>query len=194
MIETHADVRAYFRERLLAVLERRRLQAAPTTEFYLVDLLARYAAGPGPRMEQPLALAIAEAMEAEEATERYRRFREVGDQALLACGFFAEHCERRGVSRRYVATVGSRAYRQASDLAPWSGQAALPEALEQLAEGFDAYAVALDDLRELTSLRTPQDIVRLYDRWRRSRSPLVAERLRALGVFPQGGQGGGLLH
>ncbi len=194
MIETHADVHAYFRERLLAVLERRRLQIGPTTEFYLVELLARHAAGPGPEMERPLALTLAEAVATEEPAERYRRFRDLGDAALLACGFFSEHCERRGVSRRYVTALGRRAYRQARDLAPWSGRAALPEALQELAERFERFAVALDDLRESTSLRTPQDIVRLYDRWRRSHSPVVAERLRALGVFPQATDPRGTLH
>jgi len=37
----------------------------------------------------------------------------------------------------------------------------------------------------MTSLRTPQDIVRLYDRWRQGRSVAIAERLAAAGVFPQ---------
>ena len=194
MIETHADVHAYFRERLLAVLERHRLHAGPSTEFYLVELLSRQAAGSGPEMQRPLALALAEAVATEAPGERYQRFRALGDTALLACGFFAEHCERRGVSRRYVSTLGRRAYRQARDLAPWSGKAALPEALDELAEGFERFAVALDDLRESTSLRTPQDIVRLYDRRRRSPSPVVAERLRALGVFPQAGNERGTLH
>ncbi|MCZ7687217.1 MAG: hypothetical protein M5U28_54170 [Sandaracinaceae bacterium] len=44
-------------------------------------------------------------------------------------------------------------------------------------------------------MRTPQDIVKLYDRWRRTRSPRLAERLRAEGVFPTGeGPGGRILH
>jgi len=56
------------------------------------------------------------------------------------------------------------------------------EVYPELAEGFDGYARVLDEVRETTALRTPQDIVRLYDRWRRTRSPLLAERLQAEGT------------
>ena len=67
------------------------------------------------------------------------------------------------------------------DLASGSG---LEDAYPELAEAFDLLARALDDVRETTALRTPQDIVRLYERWRRTGSPLLADRLREEGVYP----------
>lgn len=200
MIEAHADVRGYFRERLMGALARRGVQPGETTEFYLVDLLARFATGAAQGVEEPLVYRLAEALETREPHLRFRRFREMGDAALYALGFFFDHLHRRGISRRYVVGMGEKAYARASDLAGWSGgrgDAAFTEAFEELAGGFDEFARALDDVREATTLRTPQDIVRLYDRWRRNGSPVLAERLQAAGVYPQtpgDGSGGSTLH
>lgn len=201
MIEAHSDVRGYFRERLAAALQRRGVEVAESTEFYLVDLLARFATHPQRGVHEPLVYQLAEALETREPGLRLRRFRDMGDTALYVLGFFFEHLRRAGVSRGYVVTMGERAYSRASDLARSSAVAAGPRlstdgrvpseadlsrALAELADGFDELAYAIDDVRESTTLRTPQDIVRLYDRWRRTRSPALAERLRAAGVYPQG--------
>ena len=184
MIETHRDVRSFFYDRLQEALRRRRVRPRPETELYLVELLGRTASAPEPAAGEPLVRLWARALECHRPRDRYRRFRELGDWALLRTGFFAQSCERRGVSRHYLAQMGSRAYGAASGLAPWTAAARLAPALQELAEGFETFAGVLEDLRELTSLRTPQDIVRLYDRWRRSHSPVVAERLREAGALP----------
>ena len=60
----------------------------------------------------------------------------------------------------------------------------------ELAEGFDDFARVLDEVRERTVLRSPQDIVRLYDLWKRTKDPRFAEKLRGQGVFPQKGDSG----
>ncbi len=193
-----ADMREFFRERLVAALSRRRVEVEEATEFYLVNLLAGYASrSPRETLSRPLFHRLAEAVETPDAPERFRRFRELGDCALYVCGFFSEHLDRRGISRDYVVTMGHRAYGEAGDLcgrACRAAEARLREVYPELAEGFDDFARVLDDVRETTALRTPQDIVRLYERWRRTRSPLLASRLKQQGVFPQVADDGEVLH
>ncbi|MEM9195743.1 MAG: hypothetical protein AAGF12_41635 [Myxococcota bacterium] len=180
MIELNVELKSFFRERLDGALQRHRLNVDVLTEAYLVDLMARYAHAPiSSTLARPLVERMAEALEAQ-GRERLVRFRELGDCALVACGFFSDHLVRRGVSRDYIVAMGGRAYGSAGDLAPHGEARVYPE----LAERFDPIARVLDDVRESTSLRTPQDIVRLYERWRRTGSPLLAERLREGGVFP----------
>ena len=182
MIEVAIDMREFFRERLGAALDRREVRVSASTEFYLVELMARYARTPAATtLAKPLVDRLTEALEADDRTQQFRRFRDLGDCALYACGFFSDHLDRRGVARDYVVAMGNRGYDQAGRLAPGSG---FDEAYPELAEAFDLLARVLDDVRENTALRTPQDIVRLYERWRRTGSPLLAERLREEGVFP----------
>ncbi len=111
--------------------------------------------------------------------ERLRHFRDTGDAALYTCGFFADHLETRGVSEDSFISMGGRAYRAASTLCPRRGMV-----YDELASGFERMVVLLDEVREETVLKTPQDIVRLYDKWRRTGSPKVAARLHQAGVFP----------
>lgn len=183
-IETHADVRGYFRERLVAAMERQRIVTTESTECYLVNLLAKLAIAANEEpLGRPFAELLAEALEAQ-GHEKLSRLREVGDSALYVCGFFADHLEHRGIARSYVVAMGGRAYLTARAIAPLARAGELSPIFEELAARFELYAQVLDDVRESTAMRTPQDIIRLYERWRRTGSSLLAERLEQEGVYP----------
>jgi hypothetical protein len=186
-IETFVDLRSWFHERLSGCMASRGLHTRDETTLYLVELLSSAAVG-GPQREslcgRPLVLLLAEATQAS-GGERVRAFRMVGDEALYVGGFFAEHLERRGVTEDYVWRLGTQAYETAGRLAERSAQeAARVEVYRELAALFEPLTRVLDDVRESTALRTPQDIVRLYDKWRRTGSPRIAARLTAEGVYP----------
>ena len=192
MIESHSDPAAYFHQRLQDALSTLRMRPSPAAELYLRDLLVRGVLMRGVRpatADQPLVHQMASAMAVDDARERLRKLREVGDAALYTCGFFGEHLASRGMSASYYEAMGGRAYRGASVLS-----------LEhrgtywELAEGFGEFSRALDEVREHTVLRSPQDIVRLYDLWKRTRNPRYAEKLRNQGVFPQDPEKTGTVH
>lgn len=192
-----ADMTGFFRDRLVAAMSRRDVRVSEATEFYLVHLLTDHARRPAKdALDQPLVHRLAAAVEAPRTAERFRLFRELGDAALYVAGFFSDHFTRRGISRDYVVSMGHRGYGEAADLCDrtWGADGAFGEVYPELAESFESYARILDEVRETTALRTPQDIVRLYDRWRRTGSPLLAERLQEHGVFPQGDGGDTVLH
>jgi hypothetical protein len=185
---------SYFQERLASALERRRLELGGALQIYLVDLLERYAEARPDRALRPLVDHLSEAVSAPTPLDRLRLYREMGDAALCVCGLFGEHLTARGISRRYVTSMGGHAYRHASHLSavPGSRSPASSGVYGELADRFDEIAKVLVDVRETTALRTPQDVVRLYDRWRRTHSPVLAARLREAGVFPQAGSKGTL--
>ncbi len=178
-IESFTDLRGYFHERLRAALQRSGLGASVGTEHYLLELLSG-SHGHLATPDRPLVDRLQAALNAPDPRERLRNFRETGDAALYTCGFFPDHLDRRGMSPDYFASVGGRAYRAAGEL-----DLRQATTFEELATGFLDFAQVLEEVREETVLRTPQDIVKLYDRWRRTRSPKLAERLHAAGVFPQ---------
>ena len=187
-IEPHTDVHVFFRDKLSAAMKRCDLYAREATEFYLVQLLSDFVAStPQDILSKPLAERLGRALTASGA-EALRRFKQLGDLALFVSGFFADHLDSRGVSRRYVSDLGGQAYAAAGGLACRSRGSAVardPEVYAELSDRFDAFAGVLNDVREDTTLRTPRDVLRLYERWRRTGSPLLARRLRAEGVFPQ---------
>ncbi len=196
MIETFTDLRFWFRERLDAAFTQHRLDADEGTRAYLVELLSALGTGrrraPGQR---PLALQLADARDAGDALERLRMYRALGDEALCLSGFFSDHLEHRGLSAGYVHTMGGGAYENAGVLAMHSASEASRIAVyRELSRKFVPFAQVLDELRETTALRTPQDIVKLYDKWRRTRSPRLAERLSAEGVHPVLGDDKPTLH
>ena len=194
-IELSGDVRGWFHERLLAALDRQNVPAMESTQVYLVELLASFAVDASrARLGRPLALQLAEAVQAE-GPEKLRLFRLMGDTALYGLGFFEDHLERRGVSRGYVIAMGGRAYRNLESLCAYSRSEAVRQPVYgELASRFDRFAEVFDDVRESTELRTPQDIVRLYERYKRTRSPRLAARLREEGVFMQVPADRGTLH
>ncbi|MGE0790221.1 MAG: hypothetical protein AB7S26_31390 [Sandaracinaceae bacterium] len=194
-IEMSGNVRGWFHERLQAAFSRTQATASAETEMYLVELLARHAERANPEaLLRPLALMLADALEAE-GPDRLRRLRELGDTALYVLGFFEDHLQRRGVSRDYVVSMGGRAYARAEVLSVYvPSEAVRRDVYGELADGFATYAEAFDEVRESTVLRTPQDIVRLYEKWKRTKSPRVAERLRSEGVFPMVEDDSELLH
>ncbi|MFK7990151.1 MAG: hypothetical protein AB8I08_29295 [Sandaracinaceae bacterium] len=194
-IEMSGDVRGWFHERLDAALLRHRVDAGEPTRLYLIELLAGMAVdASSASLGEPLAIQLAEAHQAE-GVEKLRRLRSMGDSALYGLGFFEDHLERRGVNRDYVVAMGGRAYRSLESLAGFSRAEAVRQPVyAELAVGFGRYAAVFDDVRESTELRTPQDIVRLYERYRRTRSPHLAARLREEGVFMQVPGSDGTLH
>ncbi len=186
LIECHVDLQAYFHEVLTRALASRRVDAPAPTEFYLVGLLATLGHDTA-ALSRSLVELSSELVEGRAGSdEQLSRLRCVGDQALSVSGLFEAHLARRGISRSYVSEVGSRAYRSASQLASKSrerAERARAEVFFDLGEHFRTYTEVLEDVREATVLGTPDDVLSLYERFCKTRSPAVAERLLAHGVI-----------
>lgn len=178
---TTSDTRAFFFEMLTTALDRRHVNASEPVVVYLRDLLSDSAHRIHPT-DAPIVSRFAEAIEVDDPREKRDKLRQTGDAALYTCGFFQEHVESRGMSVQYYAAMGGRAYATAASI-----PGPLRSVLGELAEKFESFADVLDEVRETTTLRTPQDIVKLYDRWRKTNSPRLAERLQREGVFPGAG-------
>lgn len=172
------DARLFFYEAISKALGRLHLKIESWTESYLVDLLTRQVHQPS--NDEPLVLQMEAALRAASAEERVLRFKEMGDSSLFLVGFYEEHINRRGVTRKYVVHMGGHAYKSAASLS----KDELRRVYGTLSDGFDDFVHVLDEVRDLTSLRTPQDIVKLYESWQRTGSGTAARRLQESGVFP----------
>lgn len=188
-IERHRDVVGYFHERVVSAMRERKVEAAKSTEFYLVQLLADAHAASGRAVPGTLVELYAQAAAAS-GRARILALRRLGDQALYVAGFFDDYIERRGLSRRYFAHMGENAYETAfalSERSEHAGDRARAPVFRELGERFGAFAGVFVEVRESTSMRTSNSVLELYRRFERTRSPALAARLGRHGVFPVSG-------
>lgn len=195
----HKTVQGYFADLVRSASARRAIALDEPLEAYLVQLLAagtRLDESNGQEEMETLAHRFLSATVHPRREEQYRLFRALGDAALRKAGWFSAQLQRKGISRRYVSHIGARAYGAANQLAQSGAMASdrlYGQVFQTLAADFRQFADLLSDVKESTAMQTPQDLVKLYDRWRMTKSPRLAERLREEGVFPQA-QTSRLLH
>lgn len=189
------DLKAFFHRSLTRTARDQRLDAGDATLHYLTHLLADYArsdrlfddTAQGVEL-RPLALLYNDALEAASLAERRLWLRRLGDLALFVGGCFSGRLSRRLTDLDYCIAMGGNAYGYLHETADGSPRdRALGEIFGELAHRFARFVellgaiVARDD-------SAPEDLLQLYERWRATGDPLIARRLRSLGLdVRQGG-------
>lgn len=179
---------AFFHGQLLTAMENQQVSTSAFTECYLVNLLAAFARGerlPGREPgfdDTPLALLYARAFEAS-GWERAQLLRATADTALFVSGFFSDSLPRGGIDLRYYEALGGRAYARL-------GQEHEREAkvttgvFTELAARFRDFVDLLSEVSEKTMTRTPESLVKLYERWRKTGNRRAAVLLAQQGITP----------
>jgi hypothetical protein len=183
----HALVRTqtpteYFREMVESAMENQRFSARELTSFYVVNLLAGFVhldTSPAAGDEAPLGLRLAQAMQDAGIAQR-DGLRKVGDLSLFISGFFSDSLNRRLVDVDYYIQLGECAY---GSLARRS-EDAFADAFDELAEKFTAFVDILGEVSERTALTSNGDLLRLYEKWMRTRSRRSGDLLVARGIVP----------
>lgn len=180
----------YFRELVESALHRQHLAARELTAFYLVNLLTgfvhidRVDAVHG---EQPLGLRFAKALQ--EAGIRQRDgLRQVGDLSLFISGFFADSLNRGLVDIDYYIQLGESAYGSLARRDQTFG-----EVFNELSEKFPAFVDVLGEVSEQSALTSNADVLRLYEKWVRTKSRRSGDLLVARGIVPNASAGGRFL-
>jgi hypothetical protein len=186
------SLKDWFRVNVHAALDRQRLAAEPHTEHYVVDLLTAFARsenlyehhrdGFGLR---PLALMLADALEAPHPEHRHLLLRRLGDVSLFVAGFFAGSLARKPVDVDYYAKMGGTAYAALADVPATNvREQALSGVFAELAGKFLGFVDVLAEIAEGAGPPNDTELMRLYELWVRTGSPRAARRLRALGLEP----------
>ncbi len=190
------SVSVFFHESVTTVMRSRKVSATESATTYLVGLLADFAKpARAETMDRPLAFLLDEALHTEEIGERFERLRTLGDSILYTSGFFGDHFEARGVDQGYLIGMGQTAYKGAGSLlrAPSSRdvtEAARCDIFGELADGFAAFVAVIAEVADRTlagGVGTSKGLLRLYERWLKTRSETLAVTLSSHGfVAPRG--------
>jgi hypothetical protein len=172
----------YFKELVESALEHQHVAVGDLTAFYLVNLLAGFVhfdqcATSAP--DEPLGVRLARALQAGGSRQR-DGLREVGDLSLFISGFFADSLTRSLVDVDYYIQLGECAY---GSLAR-RGDPALGDVFDELAGKFSKCVDVLSEVSERSALTSNSDVLRLYEKWMRTRSRRSGDLLVERGIVP----------
>ena len=179
----------YFKELVDGALAHQRVAVDELTAFYVVHLLTGFmqrrdaAAGPpdsaAREVDEALGIRLARALEAGGATQR-ASLKEIGDSSLFISGFFADSLSRKLVDVDYYVTIGGTAY---NALSRYETDTFAP-VFAELADKFVDFVDVLSEVSERTGFVSNMDLLRLYEKWLRTRSRWSGQLLIERGVVP----------
>jgi hypothetical protein len=174
----------YFRELVESAMTHQHLAARQRTSFYLVNLLAGFVHRDHVGADdEPLGIRFARALQAAGVRQR-DGLRQVGDLSLFISGYFADSLNRRLVDVDYYIHLGERAY---GSLA--RQEAALGDVFDELSGKFCAFVDVLTEVSERTAIASNSDLLRLYEKWVRTKSRRSGDLLAERGIVPNASVG-----
>ena len=169
----------YFKELVEGALAHQRISAGELTSFYVVNLLTGFLQRPAYDDDTPMAVRLAEAINAAGAKQR-DSLRQIGDLSLFMSGFFADSFQRKLVDVDYYANIGGSAY---AALSRYETDA-FASVFAELADNFVRFADVLSEVSERASCASNADLLRLYERWLKTGSRRCGQLLLERGVVP----------
>jgi hypothetical protein len=109
----------------------------------------------------------------------------IGDTTLFLTGYFSDSFERSLVDIDYYASLGRSSYRDLLDLlAARVIQWKLDEVFDELSEKYTDLMDVIAEVAASDSPRHAEGLLRLYERWLRTKSKRDEALLRKKGVIP----------
>ena len=175
----------YFKRLVEQAFKHQHVDTNVMVSFYIVNLLVRcIAAEETSNGDEPLAITFTKATQSSLA-EQSIIFRRIGDLSLYLSGFFAESLSRKLVDVDYYISLGKASYSTLASLETGAGgQTPFADVYQELAGRFLTFTDILTEVSEQCRLTSNENILRLYERWLKTRSELVARMLREIGIEP----------
>jgi hypothetical protein len=186
------DLREFFHDSVQHALHHQHVAVDDHTEHYLVNVLTTFARTDAlyeqtheGKQLKPLALMLADAVDAPNSEQQRQVLQRMGDVSLFMAGFFAHSFARKLIDIDYHIAMGGRAYASlAESLRGRSRNAALAGVFAELAGKFQRLVDVLNDVADMARPVTDRDLLRLYEIWLKTGSPRARRLLGELGVVP----------
>jgi len=192
LVASHS-LRGLFKELLAEAASHQQVELAETTEFYVVNLLAEFAAAEklftetedGRKDVEPLAVLYHRALQ-QDRDGRIRTLRRLGDVSLYQAGFFSSALRETVVGTDYYIQMGGSAYGQVATLAP---AAAFASVYRELCQKFRSLVEVLEEIAARGMISNgPGGALRVYESWVRTGNDRLERILVDAGlVIPKSG-------
>ncbi|MDO8426009.1 MAG: hypothetical protein Q7T24_00670 [Deltaproteobacteria bacterium] len=171
----------HFKDLVGTAIKRQKVNTNELAEFYLSSLLANFILSERLSPE-PLAITYIKALGAGRAAQ-LRQMRQLGDLSLFTSGFFSDSLKRKTVDLDYYMAMGASSYSYVAAIHK-EDNTALASLFLELASKFSAFVDVLTEVSERSRLTSSKDILRVYERWLRTKSKHAERLLRDLGIEP----------
>ncbi|MGI9303398.1 MAG: hypothetical protein ACR2RB_11935 [Gammaproteobacteria bacterium] len=181
----NANVREFFHESIGAAMTNQGIEADDHTVYYVVNLLTGFTRADYQRgwHRRPLAFLLKQAIECDSTGESNQALKRLGDVALFVSGFFANSLNRKLVDVDYYIAMGGNAYGSLSERVRGTSRGQVfSDIFSELAAKFQDFVDVLGEVSEQACSESDRDILRLYERWRRTGSKRAERQLRELGI------------
>lgn len=169
----------FFHQLLKGAMEKQQVESSADVETYLVGLLTAFVRMDAAAFSKPLALDYLEAL-TENPTDRFRRLKRVGDNALFLTGVFLDRLERATVGPDYYTALGGSAYGHLA-ASPLSD---LKPLFAELSDRFADFVRVLAQMSLTDIFSSDRDVMRVYRRWLATRGARDAALLVRRGLIP----------
>jgi len=178
----------FFQRHVKKSLQNQHIEITALSEQYLVHLLADFALtcrafSLTSQDERPLALIYHHA-QFETFPTKIKIFKELGDFSLFVSGFFPDSFNRKLNDVDYYMSLGKGAYRTLSSLFEKFHHQDFNLLFHELAEKFVALTDILAEISSESFTKWNDGILRLYERWLKTRSKRDERLLSTKGIIP----------
>ncbi len=182
-IHVFSEPLEFFRHGVTTAIENQKVEVTEDVEYYLVSLLTKYMEIEKMQKsaQDPLAIQLQKAL-ISSTYERIQLLKELGDFSLYISGFFSDSLNRKLVDIDYYMAMGGVAYHKLSDTV--AATSVLQTIFKDLAWRFGTFVDILAEVSDSAFVHTHRDVLRLYEKWLKTKSERLAELLKKEGLFP----------
>ena len=181
----------YFKEIVNIAVENLHVHADEEAIFYIVNLLSEflkvdnlYADIDSNADEEPLTVLLERALNSNQ-NEQIQRFKYLGDFSLFISGFFPDSLYKRLVSLDFYKIIGCISYNQLATIMKSKVKSkTFWELYHELAENFSIFVDILSEVSDKSFSHTNKDILKVYERWLKTKSIRDEKILKKEGIFP----------
>jgi hypothetical protein len=188
------DLESFFEQEVSATAHKQGLEVTPLTVDYLARILSRFSDSQKYLVSDPntqkksmpvLAQMYAQTL-TQNPSDQFFQFQHLGDVALFTAGFFGERIEKSLVDMDYYCAMGGMAYERAGHLRESLAHESKLNVYFELAEHFGGFVEVLGEISDQKLLSNDQDMLRLYEKWLKTKSFRLFRMLAENGVISQG--------
>lgn len=173
----------HFKGLVREAIKHQKVQTNELAEFYLSSLLAEFVTS-DKLTSEPLAITYLKALGVGRELQA-RMMKQLGDFSLFTSGFLSDSLKRKVVDIDYYMAMGTTSYNYLAHIhkedRSLKGVAAL---FSELAAKFGTFMDVLTEVSERSRLTTSSDVLRVYERWLRTKSRQAERMLREMGIEP----------
>jgi len=191
-INLNLDLKSFFQTELFETARKQGHSLSVHTADYLAGVLDRFSKTRNylkkdpnsEKMSSPtLALLWLESQGKDKITQ-YKEMLYLGDFALFTSGFFSEKIQGSNLDMDYYIALGGKAYERAGQIQESIAAERALNVFFDLAEDFKEHVELFNELSLQSQIFNERDILRLYEKWLKTRNERLGRILNEKGIIP----------